>query len=77
MNLIMIGWKIFDSSSIYKVKIEESFMFTPVTPLLAPYDALIEADRIASHFVVLPDDYDSSIEYDDYSDVVFDYDYDF
>lgn len=52
-------------------------MFTPVTPLLAPYDALIEADRIASHFVVLPDDYDSSIEYDDYSDVVFDYDYDF
>lgn len=52
-------------------------MFTTVVPYLNAYDQLIEADRVASHFVKLPNDYDEAHNFDDYSDVIFDYDYEY
>lgn len=51
-------------------------MFVPVAPLLDAYDKLIQNDIESSHFVKLPENYDS-FEYDDGPESVFDVSYDY
>lgn len=51
-------------------------MFIPIAPLLDTYDELIQSDIESSHFVKLPQNYDS-FEYDDAPELAFETSYEY